>query len=96
MKQFNFFKHLHEKLKANRRHFTVVFKGQSFKAIENETLLNSALKQNIEMAYSCGSGVCKQCRLFVLTGAVNNTDSDKSVTLGCKTYPLSNLEITQI
>ncbi|MES9904145.1 MAG: 2Fe-2S iron-sulfur cluster binding domain-containing protein [Sedimenticola sp.] len=77
------------------REFELELNGVKFIAPENRTILESAINNEVDISYSCGAGVCKQCAFHLEEGLVNNTNHDKSELLSCKTYPLSNLKIVQ-
>lgn len=65
---------------------------------DQQTLLDAALEQGIEIPYSCKGGVCSTCRCKMTTGEVdmdaNYALEDYEVARGfiltCQSYPLSN------
>lgn len=72
-----------------------------FSCEPTETLLDAALRQGIEMPYSCRKGVCGNCRGHVSTGLVQTSapshsevgNTHGSEHLFCCTTPCSDLRI---
>lgn len=80
---------------------TIQPSGHQFPIIENETILEAALKHGYSLPYSCRNGVCGACKGKVLQGEVDHgdgsalTDADKAggMALFCCAKPLSDLTI---
>mgnify|MGYP006093543303 CR=1 FL=1 len=67
-----------------------------FNADLETTVLDAALKENINIQYSCKNGDCETCLSEIITGSVidkngNSISSGKILT--CSTYPASDLSI---
>jgi ferredoxin len=68
---------------------------------EDETVLNVALKQGIDLPNSCNAGVCTTCAAQVLEGTVDQTDGmgvspdlqRQGFVLLCVAYPRSDLKV---
>jgi CDP-4-dehydro-6-deoxyglucose reductase len=71
---------------------------------ENNNVLDSALKRNVNLPYGCKDGLCGTCKCKVLSGdfKLDNTynnriltdeELEQGYTLLCKTIPQSNLEL---
>lgn len=74
----------------------------AFEALPNETLLQAALRQNISVPWSCGSGICGVCLSQVVSGtmvyaneplALFEEDVEAGKGLICVGYPRSDLVI---
>ena len=69
-----------------------------FKTSPTETILDSALDNDIDLPYSCQSGVCSACQGKVITGTVSMDVSDglsdeeieEGYILSCQSYPTSD------
>ena len=69
-----------------------------FKMSPSETILDSALDNDIDLPYSCQSGVCSACQGKVITGTVSMDVSDglsddeieEGYILSCQSYPTSD------
>ena len=69
-----------------------------FKMSPTETILDSALDNDIDLPYSCQSGVCSACQGKVITGTVSMDVSDglsdeeieEGYILSCQSYPTSD------
>jgi CDP-4-dehydro-6-deoxyglucose reductase len=82
---------------------TIQPSGHQFPIIENETILEAALKHGYTLPYSCRDGVCGVCKGKVLQGQVDHgaqqgavlTELEKAsgMALFCCAKPLSDLEI---
>ena len=85
---------------------TVKAKGVGFEAIiqveKGKTILQAALEQNLEIPYSCRSGMCSSCKAKCTSGQVNMLDGhllpEKEVAEGyvltCISFPISeNVEL---
>jgi len=68
---------------------------------ENQTILNAAFAQGIDLPTSCGAGVCTTCAAQILEGIVDQTAGmgvspelqKEGFALLCVAYPRSNLKI---
>ena len=68
---------------------------------EDQTLLEVAQNQGIDLPSSCTAGVCTTCAALILEGEVDQTDGmgvspelqEKGYALLCVAYPRSNLKI---
>lgn len=76
--------------------------GKTFKALANDTILESAEKNKINLPYSCRIGRCSTCKCKVLTGETYTNSSDAAISqaereagwvLSCVTYAKSDLEV---
>ena len=69
-----------------------------FKMSPTETILDSALDNDIDLPYSCQSGVCSACQGKVITGTVSMDVSDglsdeeieEGYILSCQSHPTSD------
>jgi ring-1,2-phenylacetyl-CoA epoxidase subunit PaaE len=78
---------------------TILVDGEetSFEMSQKETILEAALKQKIEVPYSCQGGVCSSCLAKVTQGTAQMkknsilTDSEVAdgLTLTCQAHPTS-------
>jgi ring-1,2-phenylacetyl-CoA epoxidase subunit PaaE len=67
----------------------------SFEMSQKQTLLEAALKQGLDVPYSCQGGICSSCICKITEGAVELkknqilTDSEiaEGLTLACQAYP---------
>ena len=59
----------------------------TFSCQEQETLLQVALRQGLNLPHSCQIGTCKQCQANIISGKIQHHDSAKQT--------LSNTEIAQ-
>ena len=74
--------------------------GETFKFImsPSETILDKALDNDIDLPYSCQSGVCTACQGKLISGTVTMDVSDglsddeieEGYILCCQSYPTSN------
>jgi ring-1,2-phenylacetyl-CoA epoxidase subunit PaaE len=64
---------------------------------EGETVLDAALRNGIELRYSCKSGVCSTCRCRLTEGqvemdasyALETYEVERGFVLACQSYPLT-------
>jgi ring-1,2-phenylacetyl-CoA epoxidase subunit PaaE len=64
----------------------------------NETILDAALRNGVELRYSCKSGVCATCRAKLLAGqvdmdanyALEDYEVRRGFILTCQSYPLTD------
>ena len=54
--------------------------GTSFESSENESILNSALKNNIFLDHSCKSGQCSSCKTKVISGETEPLQSELTLS----------------
>jgi CDP-4-dehydro-6-deoxyglucose reductase len=83
--------------------FTIKIKGADTFTVEpGETILDAALRQGVEMPYSCQSGACSTCKGTVLSGHFDyggfpitgiDPDNDENAALLCCAYPNSDMEV---
>ena len=80
----------------------IVPSGIEFTVEPLETIVEAALRQNINYPYSCMQGTCTSCICKLRNGRVSYgdlpyifTDEEKEsgLTYACIAYPLSDLEI---
>jgi len=73
-----------------------------FQATEDISILESALKANIHLAYSCNNGSCGTCKAKIIKGSVtqdenleglSQEDARDGYILTCSARPQSSLEI---
>ena len=77
--------------------------GKAFTVAEDETVLEAALRQGIQLPYGCKNGACGSCKGKLLEGQVQHGDHSQSAlsaldeaagsTLLCCAHPQSNLRI---
>lgn len=68
---------------------------------EDQTILETAQNQGIDLPSSCTAGVCTTCAALILEGEVDQTDGmgvspelqEKGYALLCVAYPRSDLKI---
>jgi ferredoxin len=67
----------------------------------DETIIDAAEKEGVELPYSCKSGSCSTCLGKLISGSINQEDQlfldaeqkANGFILTCVAYPLSNCEI---
>jgi len=82
---------------------TIKPSNHSFSAAEDETILESALREGFVIAYGCRNGACGTCKGRVLEGSVDygvyqahalpDTERESGHALFCQARPLSDLVI---
>ena len=82
---------------------TLKTSGKQFTVNQDETVLEAALRQNINLPYGCKNGACGSCKGKVLEGqvthgqhsesAMSRADETGGATLFCCAHPQSNLLI---
>ena len=82
---------------------TLKTSGKQFTVNQDETVLEAALRQNINLPYGCKNGACGSCKGKVLEGqvthgqhsesAMSRADETGGATLFCCAHPLSDLLI---
>ncbi len=48
--------------------------GASFEVDEGETVLDAAIRQGVDIPYSCRSGTCRTCLSKVLSGRIEHEE----------------------
>ena len=69
-----------------------------FKMQKSETVLDSALENDIDLPYSCQSGVCTACQGKLVSGTVemevsdglSDEEIDEGYILCCQSFPTSD------
>ncbi|HEX6067036.1 MAG TPA: 2Fe-2S iron-sulfur cluster-binding protein, partial [Longimicrobiales bacterium] len=82
---------------------TIKPSDHSFTAEDDETVLESALREGHVIAYGCRNGACGTCKGRILEGtvdygtyqpsALSGEDRDRGYALFCQARPLSDLVI---
>ena len=82
---------------------TLKTSGKQFTVNQDETLLEAALRQGINLPYGCKNGACGSCKGKILEGqvshgqhsqsALNSADETAGGTLFCCAHPQSDLII---
>lgn len=88
------------------RTVTIKYDGQEYKVSvkPNDTILNSALDQGIDLPYSCQSGLCTACRGKALSGQVkldeeeglSKSEREEGYVLTCVGHPLTDDVVIEI
>ena len=69
----------------------------TFEMSQQQTLLEAALKQGLDVPYSCQGGICSSCICRITEGAaemkknqiLNDSEVAEGLTLACQAYPTS-------
>lgn len=86
---------------GNNNMLTIEFENNKYLIQENESVLNTLLRNNVLIPYSCQSGICQSCLMKVQEGALPS-DSQKGLSeeyceeknfLACICKPTENLKI---
>ena len=82
---------------------TLKTSGKQFTVNQDETVLEAALSQNINLPYGCKNGACGSCKGKILEGqvthgqhsesAMSRADETAGATLFCCAHPQSDLLI---
>lgn len=77
--------------------------GRQFTALDDETVLEAALRENLALPYGCRNGACGTCKGKVLSGTVDygahqaetltDTEKARGLALFCTAKPTSDLVI---
>jgi ring-1,2-phenylacetyl-CoA epoxidase subunit PaaE len=67
----------------------------TFEMSQQQTLLEAALKQGLDVPYSCQGGICSSCICKITEGAaemkknqiLNDAEVAEGLTLACQAYP---------
>lgn len=88
------------------RMVTIILDGEEYKFMVNpeKTILETGLEQDIDMPYSCQSGLCTACRGKCLSGKVKLDESDglsdgeleEGYVLPCVGHPLTDDVVIEI
>ncbi len=73
----------------------------TLEAADNQTVLQTALKADVALPFSCSAGVCTTCAAQLLEGTVDQSEGmglspdlqAEGYALLCVSYPRSNLKI---
>jgi CDP-4-dehydro-6-deoxyglucose reductase len=77
--------------------------SQSFEVNDNESVLEAALRQQVQLAHECTFGGCGTCRLKIVEGSVDYEEFPMALTpeeaqqgyaLACQARPRSNLVLS--
>lgn len=85
----------------NINHYTLKIGTAFFNIMPNETILECAGRNGIEMKYYCASGYCGACKIKLIhgkvslfhSGGISRVDIENGYILTCCSFPLSDLEI---
>ena len=82
---------------------TIKPSGHTFSVANDETILDSALREGFNIAYGCRNGACGSCKGKVLDGrvdygtyqasALSDTDKKQGYALFCQAKPLTDVAI---
>ncbi|MBC7473911.1 MAG: 2Fe-2S iron-sulfur cluster binding domain-containing protein [Candidatus Sericytochromatia bacterium] len=90
-----------EKVNSDIQIYNLTFtnNSESMKLSSDKSIIESSLKNNIEMKFSCNMGGCASCKVKVIKGKVDikgsNCLTDEEISegyiLACVAYPLEDL-----
>lgn len=80
------------------------YKGQDYPLDENETVLECLLRAQVDIAYSCRSGVCQSCLMQASEGDIPDIAQEglkpaykqRNLFLACKCHPLDNMSLKSL
>ncbi len=80
----------------------ITLNNHSYQSTENETVLDSLLRNGIDARFSCGKGICQTCLMKQTNGSppaisqkgLSKSLVDKDYFLACICNPEGNMEIT--
>ena len=88
------------------REVTVIYDGEEFKYMvePNETILEKGLEEDIDLPFSCQSGLCTACRGKCISGKVkmdedeglSEAELDEGYVLPCVSHPLTDDVVIEI
>ncbi len=77
--------------------------GQQFECQDNETILEAAVREGIELPYGCRSGACGSCKGKLLEGktgypegepgGITDEEIDAGYVLCCQAVPSSDIRL---
>src|ERR1700712_2548245 len=80
--------------------------GIDFEVDEDETVLNGAFRQGLQLMHGCKEGQCSSCKSFLLDGDVDldrystfalpDFEEEEGWTLLCRAHALTDLEVELI
>jgi len=84
--------------------YLISYDQQAFECNENETLLESALRQGIKLRFSCGKGNCHTCILQCTHGLIpdqaqqglTQSEIQNQCFLPCCCYPIDHMNIMDL
>ena len=82
-------------------HYTLKIGPVFLSIMPNETILECAVKNGIEIKYHCASGYCGACKIKLIhgkvslehSGGISRSDIKNGYILTCCSFPNSDLEI---
>ena len=83
---------------------TVEYENKKYLIQENETVLDSLLRNDIMIPYSCQNGICQSCLMHVVEGNIPNESQkglpkafqEENCFLSCICKPTENIKIERI
>lgn len=85
---------------------TIIYEGAEYsvKVEPDQTILEAALDQDVDMPYSCQAGLCTACRGKCLSGKVHldereglsDAEMEEGYVLNCVGHPLTNNVVIEI
>ncbi len=88
------------------QNITVIYNGNTYNFDVNpsQTILEAAMKKNIDLPYSCQSGLCTACLGKCTQGAIKNMETDaltdkeiaEGYVLTCSAHPISTGVVIEI
>ncbi len=88
------------------QNITVIYNGNTYNFDVNpsQTILEAAMKKNIDLPYSCQSGLCTACLGKCTQGAIKNMETDaltdteiaEGYVLTCSAHPISTNVVIEI
>ncbi|KAB8033286.1 FAD-binding oxidoreductase [Fluviispira multicolorata] len=82
---------------------SVEYQNIKYLALENESVLETLLRNQIEVSYSCQSGICQSCILRMSEGEIpsesqkglSTTHKEEKTILACVCKPINDVKIEQ-
>lgn len=82
---------------------TIKFEGKSYSCAEQETVLDTFLRNGIETSFSCRSGICQVCLMRSNQNNVSEAAQiglrkslvERNYFLSCQCIPISNMDVIQ-
>jgi len=78
---------------------TIRFKETNYKGNHDESILDTFLRQGVEVPHSCRTGVCNGCKMKLLEGEVRPTSAgstnseNEDYILSCKNTPVTDIKL---